>query len=473
MKPLQKLKCLYGLTKLGIETSSPRLAYEFSRFVEYAHIKLQGYDHFPYHASISGISNLDISSTYAILCRWHHRDVINITEYITSLLHKSLDKDFHTVEVLSALFNLSIHHHHTDDLIDYLKLILEKYDKERAVTNKTKFIQALFRNLTLVKNKSVIKVIYEEIKSGAFVEKDIINDIKYYLDFIESVEKEEKSTYRNDFSKEKYKHNVDLTTINISSTKSLENAINQIVEQSDKYANRWEIDNFLSDIKNSCSSKGYVSHLDALIDIDLGLLDFSTLETALKERLKEWNIHPAVKQWKKTKFNYVISTWFKHFSNGYFDIYGIKRLSEMFSVNDIELAEVIAEIIPEKIEQLSDESIYDSFQLTRLKLNKIENEQLIDWSLSRWNKNIKPNESDGIWNNSLIPPTDSNETIANLLRFLLGQPDKNLRWRAIHSIRQLLRFGNKNVLQILLSQQNEVNCYPFQNKNYIFLLDIF
>lgn len=463
-----KIKCLYGLTNLGIESSSPRLAYEFSRFVEYAHIKLQGYDHFPYSASISGISNLDISSSYAILCRWHHRDVINITEYIIPLLHKSLDENFSKVKALSALFNLSTCHSYSDSLIDYIRLILTKYDEKRDAINKTKFIQALFRNLTLVKNKGVIEVIYEEIKSGAFIKKDIIYDIKHYLNFRKSIEKEEKSTYVNDFSKEKYKHNIDLTSINITSTKGLENGINKIIKQSDKYTNRWEIENFLSDIKNNCSSKEYILHLDALIDIDLDLLDFSTLETALRERLEEWSIHPAVKQWKKVKFNYVISTWFKLFSNQYFDVYGIKRLAEIFGINDKELAEVIVEIIPEKIEYLSDESIYDSFQLTRLKLNKSENEELIDWSLSRWNQNIKPNESDGVWNESLIPPIDSNTTIANLLKFLLGQPDKSLRWRAIHSVRQLLKFGNTNILQILLFQQNKVDCYPFQNKNYIF-----
>ncbi|MBC8754669.1 AAA family ATPase [Kordia sp. YSTF-M3] len=463
-----KIKCLYELTNLGIEESSPRLAYEFSRFVEYAHIKLQGYDHFPYHAAVSGISNLDISSTYTILCRWHHRDVIDISEYITLLFHKSLDKGFSTVEVLSALFHLSIYHYHSDDLIDYLKLILAKYDEKRDVTNKTKFIHTLFRNLTLVKNKSVIEVIYEEIKSGAFIEKGIVNDLKHYLDFRESVEKEENSTYINDFSKEKYKHNIDLSAIDISSTKNLENSIIQIINQTEKHSNRWEINNFLSDIKSNCSSKEYISHLDALIDIDSSLLSFSSLETALKERLEEWNIHPAVRQWKKTKFDYVILTWFKHFGDQYLNIFRIKKLAKMFNIEDVELAEIIIKIIPEKIEFLSDESIYNSFQLTNLKLSKKENEQLIDWSLSRWNQNIRLNESDGIWNESLIPPTDSNESIAGLLRFLLGQPDKSLRWRAIHSIRQLLNFGNKNVLQILLSQQNEVDCYPFQNKNYIF-----
>ena len=117
---------------------------------------------------------------------------------------------------------------------------------------------------------------------------------------------------------------------------------------------------------------------------------------------------------------------------------------------------------------LSDESIYSSFELIKSKLSQNENEQLLAWILERWNSKIKPEIADGVWFEELIAPAAADENVAHLLRFILGHPDKKLRWTAIHSIRRLVSLNNIEVLKVLLDKQNEKDCLPFQNREYIY-----
>jgi hypothetical protein len=50
----------------------------------------------------------------------------------------------------------------------------------------------------------------------------------------------------------------------------------------------------------------------------------------------------------------------------------------------------------------------------------------------------------------------------------LGHPDKKLRWRAIHSLRRLANLNDIGILKVLLEKQNEKDCFPFQNKEYMY-----
>src|SRR5690606_19724661 len=120
------------------------------------------------------------------------------------------------------------------------------------------------------------------------------------------------------------------------------------------------------------------------------------------------------------------------------------------------------------IETLTDESIYSVFFLIKHRLTKKDNTEIFNWVLPKWNKNIKFDFRDGLWNDKLIPPSDTDEAIANILRLYLGLPDKELRWEAIHSIRRLVNLDNKNILKNLMELQNKTNCIPFQNEEYIF-----
>ncbi|WP_282055720.1 AAA family ATPase [Maribacter luteus] len=466
-----KISCLSDLAKIGFEKTDPKLAHEYARFTEYSDYMLEGYDkkHFPYKNALYGIADISFNSMFAIASRWHHSGVISLSKYIVAILKFSLKKGKINHVVAGSLIPMYQYKYYTEESIELYDMILTKYDESRDLIGKTKFVEIIYRDCLLHKNKSTLNHIYNAIKSGAFVEMQIIQKIESYLNFRDTIEKVKESTYSNDFDKEKFVHEIDLSGIDISSTRDLEKAISTIIENSDSYSNRWKIDNFLSEIKDNCQSKDYVNQLDAIVDIDSELLSFYSFEDAIKERLKEWSYYPSLKQWKKEKFRYVILTWFENFDYGNsLSIGKLLEFAKMFDFNEIQLGEIILKILPEKIEVLTDESIYSVFFLIKHRLTKKDNAEIFNWVLPRWNKNIKVDFRDGLWNNKLLPPSDTNEAIANVLRLYLGLPDKELRWEAIHSIRNLVNLGNKSIIKHLIKAQNETNCTPFQNEEYIF-----
>ncbi|MBZ9631735.1 NACHT domain-containing protein [Salegentibacter sp. LM13S] len=466
-----KISCLSDLAKVGFEKNDPKLAHQYSRFTEYSDFMLDGYDkkHFPYKDALLGIADIHFNSMFTTASRWHHRDVINISKHIVAILKVSLEKGNIDHNVAASLIPMYQYKYYTDELMKLYDLILSKYDESRDLLGKTKFIELVYRNCLLHKDKDTLNHVYNAIKSGAFVELQIIQKIESYLNFRKTVEKEKEGKYTNDFNKEKFSHEIDLNSVNLNSTRDLEKAISTIIENNDSYSNRWKIDNFLSEIKNNCLPKDYVNQLDAIVDIDSELLSFYSFEDAIRERLEEWSYYPSLKQWKKERFRYVVLTWFENFDYGNsLSIGKLLEFAKMFDFDEIQLGEVILSVLPEKIEILTDESIYSVFFLIKHRLTKKDNTEIFKWVLPKWNKNIKVDFRDGLWNEKLLPPSHTDEAIANILRLYLGLPDKELRWEAIHCIRRLVNLDNKNILKNLIELQNKTNCIPFQNEEFIF-----
>src|SRR5690606_24191486 len=112
-------------------------------------------------------------------------------------------------------------------------------------------------------------------------------------------------------------------------------------------------------------------------------------ERALEERLKEWRIHPGVRKWSQEKFKYVLNKWFNKLNeDDYLFFSHVKSFSKIFSVSDDILFDAIVHVIPNKLEQLSDESLYRLSLIINNRLTIDENERLIFWALERWTSKI-------------------------------------------------------------------------------------
>jgi len=474
----EQIKCLYNLSQLGITKENPHLAFEFARFVEFCESRLNGYDHFPLEEGIKGISHLDCATSFAVICRWSHRYVSDITEQILVILRIALDKGFITPQIGSSMLPLNIYY--WKSYVEYIEALIEKFDASNDRRQKSALIKDVLRDIQINCNadekKETVKSIYETIKPGRFMDSDILRNFENYHQFITDLQTnkdQEKSAGQTIISKQESedynKHKIDLKGVDIVSTSSLNEALKKIRSNDEDYYTRPQVSQFLSDIKNACTPEYYVQHLNALIDVNTDLISIYSFEDALKERLNDWNFHPLVKEWKKQNFGKALKIWFSNFSwNDGIYYEGIQKFAGIFSIEGTELAAIIFEILPEKLDELSATALYQTIAVLKKRLNPKENEDLINWVLPRWNSKIKEDFADGVWSEKYLPPNNSNEVVAQTMRFVLGHPDKRIRWRGVHALRRLVNSGNSSILKTLLILQNTRNCTSFQYKNYTF-----
>jgi hypothetical protein len=354
----EQIKCIYSLSQLGITKENPRLAFEFARFVEFCESRLSGYDHFPLDEGIKGISHLDCATSFAIICRWSHRYVSDITKQILPILRISLEKGFITPEIGSSLLPLNIYY--WKSYVDCIEVLIEKFDITNNRSQKSIFIKNLLRDIQINcdadEKRETVKSIYEIIKDGKFIDSDIVQSFGKYHQFISDihrVEDKEASTSQATINRqdqdEDDSQKYDIKEVNVISTSSLNDALKKIRANHENHFVRPKVAQFLSEVKNACTPENYVRHLDALIDINTDLISLHSFKGALKDRIEDWNFHPLVRQWKKQNFSKAFKIWFSNFSwNDEIYYEGIRKFADIFSINDSELGAIIFKILPRK-----------------------------------------------------------------------------------------------------------------------------
>lgn len=464
-----QIKGLSALTKIGIKNDNPKLANEFARFIEFSYESLSGYDHFPFYDGIVGLMNLDIRSAYAITCRWHHKDIGYFFRSFKTLIRHSLDNNYLDTKVVAALLTIP-EDHHDDDIVHIYKTIIQQLTTDGNWQGLNYFLKITIKHFKLRGTNSILQIVSDEIKGNSFIEKEILVELTNYMTFQNEINKKTADSYYKNYKEQIHKHSVDISKINTTSSTSLEDAILSISKDLESYQHRLTVDDLLADLKSTCLIKNQVSQLEAIINLDKDVVDFFSIEKALEERLSEWNFNPLVKVWATAKFKTFIELWFSEFiDEGYgLNVWQFYKFSKLFDITDSVLSKIMTDIIASKIDILFSEAIYSAIDLLKHNLTKDENEAIIAWSLQKWNAKIKVEMPENNWDNSLTPPQNHKEVIADTLRYILGHPDKRIRWDAVHAVRRLVNFESKEVLKMLFDKQNRHDCYPFQQKKYTF-----
>jgi len=466
-----QIRCLSELIyQIGIPKENPKLAFEFSRYIEFCEIRLRGYDNFPLEEGFESIALLDCASAFAILCRWDHRYVTTVTEQILIVLEVAVNRGLIGATTASSMLPICSWERYTKYL-KFIKKLIAKYDDLGDSELKNIFIKNTFRDIQIISkpsdiNQGICEEIYQEIQDGKFLDKGLVQRIGEYNQFLQDLS-EVKTVYngRDDYhSPDEF--TTDLSNVDITSSKSISEALKKFGEDGRAYYMK---SRFLESLIAKCPPQNRIAHLDALIDIEPTLIDFHEMQKAFSNRLKAWDSNPLVKQWKSRNFEKVVRMCF-HQLIEYHSLYSrIYELVEIFSVDISEGAEVIAKILPDNVESLSAELLYETIAFLKVRLNKAQNEELIDWVLQRWNSKIDDDFGDGLWNKTLdISSLSSNEVIAQTLRYLLGHPDKRVRWRAVHTLRRLVISRETDILKHLIRDQNKTSCFPFQHKDYTY-----
>jgi len=437
--------------------SYPETAYLFTRFVEYAHSRLKNWDNFPWEAGINGSAHLDPAGTLALVCRWDHLRFIQLENFILSASTQAFRRKMIEPEMAASFLYLNTNYgsncsNYLDQLFDKLKALGSVHID--AIT--TEVFRLIRYECPRYHQPEMVQELRSRLPSGS----SILSEIDEFLAFYAPNSDPEEPT--RPAAKERPEITVpdalDLT--DITAVKAfLHSDPGQFRDSEEK----------LEAIRKKCSISQYLIFLELILNLDDDDLYYYGRQRLLKRTLNLWQDHPALEDWKKTHFEgFFIKIFPAYLSHD--DLLNhpnLTEVAEIFGADEIQLSEVIKRILPAYVDTLSAGHIYQLAKFTKYGMSEAEVIDLINWTLTRWNKKISPTTLGTAWDNSLVIDAIQNISIG-LFRYLLGHSHVANRWRAAHALRSLVRWQHSEIIESLLPAQNQKDCAPYQHRDYTY-----
>ncbi|MDL2311896.1 NACHT domain-containing protein [Bacteroidales bacterium OttesenSCG-928-B11] len=471
-----QIRAIHSISNIGLPQPSPELAFEFGRFVEYTKTILSGYEHFPMKESLYAIANIDPGSSLAFLCRWDHRKILELDDYAGKLFDKLYEMGLIDGVYNAALWSLSPYFYFDDiQFFQSLEKKLIDFTQQSLVNEKRKFVKQLIWDIKLSSHinwrRSYLNQLKEVLQRNA-IDAEIISDLNGYIQKINTLKPEESytSSYQPD-EKEEFDWESFIKDIDFLKVEDIENVIEKIKTGKEDFRHNASSD-FIICISSKCSLSQQVLFFEVICEISPSLIGYYNFKSIIKKLLEDWEDNPLVMEWSESNFEKIFKIWLPYLIDEHNDsslTYYINDLAKTFDIQNEKLAQVVVNSLPDIVSNLSSEDLYRLIDVTSIGLTKEDSQVIIQETIKKWNQPIKNDFADGIFSEELIPASSSDECIANVFRYALGYPDRQMRWKAAHALRRLINYSPKqSILQFLVQNQDKKTCIPFQNKDYTF-----
>lgn len=468
-----QIRAIHSISKIGLSQPSSELAFEFGRFVEYTKIILSGYEDFPMKEALYAIANIDPSSSLAFLCRYDHRKILELDDYAGILFNRLHEIGFIDGVYNAALWPLSSYF---DSLFfQFLERNLIDFTRQNLIDEKKIFVGQLIRDIKLKSHinwrRSNLNQLKEVLQRNT-IDFEILSDLDNYISTINTLKPEESfiSSFQHD-EKDEFNWESHIKEIDFLKLEEMERILQKIKNEKKDFWYNASSD-FIKYASSKCSLSQQALFFEIICKISPSLIEYYSFKSIITELLKDWKNNPLITEWSKSNFEKIFKTWLPYLFDQYNDsslTYYFNALSKTFDISDKELAQVVINSLPNIVSNLSSENLYRLIEITSIGLSKEECQAIIQETLKKWNQPIKDDFADGSFSNEITPTQSSDEAIANVFRYTLGHPDRQMRWKAAHALRRLVNYSPKqNILQFLVQNQNKETCIPFQNKDYTF-----
>ncbi len=475
-----EIVCLHSLSERASADCSdlyePELAYYLASYTETCSLRMYGYDHFPWPEGIQAITNLDSASGLAALSRWQDRGTNYIGDGILSVLSAAVRKQYVSPSFACAA------------------LILAGYKDGRVSKARLDILSAELKEKRSL--KGILSVIAKDIllhdeiddrkhRAGIVIDwlrenspKDLagVQELVSMYEFVDSLceedaQKPDGPTYQK-ARKSRSKTKVDWRTVlgkkDFCESKNIEKAVS-FLDGKQEFGYEL-IHDFFERIRRRCTQDQYTTQLDALLNVDPDVVPFYPLLEALRKRLEEWDYHASVRKWKKANLEKFAKIHFHEFlSYERFSFYTLDGIADAFDVpNDDRRIEIVTPSLSDYVDSIPAEAFYDITQAYLKLAPKGAALNILRWYLPELDRDIRFDLADGKWTDELVPPRLSGAAIASFLWACLANPDKRIRWRAVHVVRRAVALGENEVLDHLMRASETPNTEPFRDTQHIF-----
>lgn len=472
---LVQMSCLSSFAERAASDghySDPELAYHFARYAEDCHHRLYSEEYFPWDAIIKGLSCIDPASGFAVLSRWDDRSVRDIQQGIFPLLLKTVEKGFifpeaaYALGILAASSDNGYAHFATDILSQALKLGA----REKATGLLSMISQDIRLHAPIGERRERASTVVAWAQKEGLANTPGAVSLAELLRFLERKEKKMESD-ASEWIRKDDQNSPDWENVLSSQSFRTPGEIASVIDAVkgyDTYGHATVIE-LLKRVQDRCLPRDYVAQLEALIEIDVKRLPGNILMDALTSRFEKWSSHPGVQQWRKEKKLQLLTRCSdEFFFHDRFMASRFKEFRELIDVRDGDILDLVISVLPDWIGAPAPATYEVAKELVR-SLTNVEAEAVLRWMIERVSVRIKPKYAEGPWRGDLCPPREAKETLSLFLWNLFGHPDKRLRWRAAHAVRRMVRLGQNEVVDTLVSHASEKSCPMFLDSKHHFL----
>jgi hypothetical protein len=218
----------------------------------------------------------------------------------------------------------------------------------------------------------------------------------------------------------------------------------------------------LTKVREATQPAHYPQGLQALIDLDPGLLAFDVLLAGLKDRLTHWGYHPLVQQWRRQLPTLLARHRFDDFfAWGHFSRGRLVAIERDLGVSAGAMVDALVGQLPEHVRDLNAGCVYGIAETLASALPPDMAMDVLEWQVNGLRARL---DREGLVTaaveaSALPGPGPGLE--AAVLWFLFGHPDTRLRWLAAHAARRMVRLGRSDVLFRLAERLDDGHASPF------------
>jgi len=440
---------------------SERLEYNLSRIIEDGYRKLNDSKHFPTEKAFQALAYINPCGAMASACRWDDRDDENIFAFdqtIPNIVFILLKNNLISPGLAVTLSNLNI-----KDGINYndiVKMVLQKLESKNK-DEARRVLEVLCYDISKLSsgftNYNIVLMIVQWCENHKLDKLTSVvnlkNTYRYVNDLSSNIFRDGKDSKYQD-EKHILWRDVDKNKIEFTE-ESLTDLMEELAYEDTAHLIKYYFDN--------CNYTKY----EMCVNTFINLLFSGKSRWDKKEHfdifvyyLNQWSeTSPKIRQWRadETVLDRVILLYKE--KSYYFQEEKIGYLKRLFTVNTDIIVEKFVSDISLKLE-------YDAWEIfpyieTILQFEKNANKAtFLEWCINEEISYVHPGSSDKEYDQDNTVGSNLTQSIALYLWRLLGHVEKRNRWYATHTIYNLYKLGEYELIYSLLSL---VTCPIFPN----------
>lgn len=461
----------YAAAEDGLKLNdSERLEYNLTRIIEDGYRKLNDNKNFPTEKAFQTLAYMNPCGAIASACRWDDRDDENIfcfDQTIPNIIFVLLKNNLISPGLAATLSNIDIKY--GANYYNIVKMILKKLEC-KSKDEARKVLEVLCYDISKLSSGfadyNIVSIIIQWCENNAFDELPCVLKLKNTYEYIDELSS-------NIFNEEKYskyesEKYISWKDVDKKSIEYTENNLNDLMEKL-VYEDTVKLVSYLFDNCDYIDREKYINTF-------VNLLYSGNSRWYRKENfdifvyyLNQWSeTSPKIRQWRtdETVLDRVVFLYKE--KGDYFKEENIDYLKRIFTVSKDVITKKFLDDISLNLECDSWQIFIYIETILRLEENK-DKAIFLEWCINEEIQYVHTESSDKEYSSDNTVGSDLTQSIAIYLWKLLGHVEKRNRWYATHTIYNLYKLGEYEVIYRLLDMVTSLfsNSYKAENA-YVF-----